>query len=192
MRNKLVVLALILVVGGCTRENWYRAPSPDDAVALVPWFAVMHRGIAIQPYQMPRQPVAGTVPITGVEVPTPPNDPSAANLARMNALKNAADRTSKSIARGQDRFNIYCSACHGTAAQGDGTVPVGTKIKGWVPSLVTPKAIAYSDGYLYSMIRHGRGLMPAYGDKVRGQDRWNVVNYLRVLQQQSQQQGAKR
>jgi mono/diheme cytochrome c family protein len=178
-------------VAGCTRETWYRLPSPDDAVALVPWFAVMHKGIAIQPYQMPRPPVPGTVPITGVEVPTPPNDPSAANLARMNAQRNPMDRTSESIQRGQDRFTIYCSVCHGVSGQGDGTVPVGTKIRGWVPSLVTPKAIAYSDGYLYSMIRHGRGLMPAYGDKVASADRWNVVNYVRVLQQQ-QTAGARR
>ncbi|HEY2824632.1 MAG TPA: cytochrome c [Gemmatimonadales bacterium] len=184
MRNKFAALAALLVVAGCTRENWYRAPSPDDAVALVPWFAVMHRGIAIQAYQMPRQPVPGTVPITGVEVPTPPNDPSAANMARINALKNPADRTSESIERGRNRFTIYCSVCHGPAADGNGTVPVGTKIRGWVPSLLTPKAMAYSDGYLYSMIRHGRGLMPAYGDKVRGIDRWDVVNYLRTLQQQ--------
>ena len=188
MRNRLLALAALVAVSGCTRENWYRAPSPDDAIALVPWFAVMHRGLAIQPYQMPRQPVPGTVPITGVEVPTPPNDPSAANLARINALKNPADRTSESIERGRDRFTIYCSVCHGMAADGNGSVPVGTKIKGWVPSLLTPKAMAYSDGYLYSMIRHGRGLMPAYGDKIRGIDRWDVVNYVRLLQQQ----GAKR
>ena len=78
----------------------------------------------------------------------------------------------------------------GVGGKGDGTVPVGTKINGWVPSLLTPKAMAYSDGYLYSMVRHGRGLMPAYGDKIRGTDRWSVVNYVRVLQQQ--QAGAKR
>ena len=42
------------------------------------------------------------------------------------------------------------------------------------------------DGYLYGMVveasRMGRGLMPRYGDKVRGTDRWDVVNYVRSLQ----------
>lgn len=185
MRSKVSILILALVLAGCSRESWYRAPSPDDLIALVPWFATMHRGIAIQAYQMPREPVPGTVPIEGVELPTPPNDPSPANLARINALRNPADRTSESIERGKDRFNIYCLPCHGSAADGNGPVPVGTKIRGWVPSLLTPKAMAYSDGYIYSMIRHGRGLMPAYGDKVRGIDRWDVVNYVRVLQQQA-------
>ena len=50
-------------------------------------------------------------------------------------------------------------------------------------SLLTDKARAYSDGYLYSIIRYGRGLMPRYGDKVyRHEDRWAVVNYVRQLQ----------
>jgi mono/diheme cytochrome c family protein len=50
-------------------------------------------------------------------------------------------------------------------------------------SLLTDKARAYSDGYLYGMIRYGRGVMPRYGDKVyRHEDRWAIVNYVRKLQ----------
>jgi mono/diheme cytochrome c family protein len=58
---------------------------------------------------------------------------------------------------------------------------VGPKVG--APSLLTDKARAYSDGYLYSMIRYGRGVMPRYGDKVyRHEDRWAIVNYVRKLQ----------
>jgi mono/diheme cytochrome c family protein len=42
--------------------------------------------------------------------------------------------------------------------------------------------MAWSDGYLYSIIRYGRGVMPRYADRVRGQTRWEVVNYVRQLQ----------
>jgi len=50
-------------------------------------------------------------------------------------------------------------------------------------SLLTDKAMAYSDGYLYSIIRYGRGVMPRYGDKIfRFDERWAVVNYVRKLQ----------
>jgi mono/diheme cytochrome c family protein len=56
-------------------------------------------------------------------------------------------------------------------------------VKLGAPSLLTPKARAFSDGYLYSIIRYGRGLMPRYGDKVyRHEDRWAIVNYVRWLQ----------
>ena len=46
-------------------------------------------------------------------------------------------------------------------------------------SLLTPTARAWSDGYLYSMVRYGRGIMPMYGDKiVRRDERWAVVGFL--------------
>ena len=49
--------------------------------------------------------------------------------------------------------------------------------------MLTEKSRAYSDGYLYSIIRYGRGVMPRYGDKVfRTEDRWAIVNYVRKLQ----------
>jgi hypothetical protein len=49
-------------------------------------------------------------------------------------------------------------------------------------SLVVPKVAEYSDGHLYGMIRVGGQNMPAYGHRISHFDRWNVVNYLRVLQ----------
>jgi hypothetical protein len=49
--------------------------------------------------------------------------------------------------------------------------------------LLTGRARGYSDGYLYSIIRYGRGVMPRYGDKVYlPVDRWAIVNHLRKLQ----------
>jgi mono/diheme cytochrome c family protein len=51
------------------------------------------------------------------------------------------------------------------------------------PSLLTESAQGRSDGYLYSIIRYGRGVMPRYGDKVYlREDRWAIVNYVRKLQ----------
>jgi hypothetical protein len=48
---------------------------------------------------------------------------------------------------------------------------------------MTPRAAGFSDGYLYSIIRYGRGIMVPYGDKIfQQEDRWRVVNYLRTLQ----------
>ena len=53
------------------------------------------------------------------------------------------------------------------------------------PSLLTGRARGYSDGYLYSIIRYGRGVMPRYGDKVYApSDRWAIVNHIRKLQAQ--------
>ena len=49
----------------------------------------------------------------------------------------------------------------------------------------------YTDGYLYSIIRYGRGLMPKYGDKLPDQaDRWAIVNHVRGLQAAAPAQAA--
>lgn len=175
MRRSIAAAALCLVAVACSREQWHRFPSPDDAVAAVPWFATMHRGLAIQPHQMPRNPVEGTVPVTGAEVPLLPIPQ---NVVVLNRMRNPIQRTSESFERGRDRFEIYCAVCHGLQGLGDG--PVSQAVV--APSIVTPQARAYSAGFLYAIIRHGRGRMPAYGEKIRGDDRWHVVNYVQLIQ----------
>jgi hypothetical protein len=51
------------------------------------------------------------------------------------------------------------------------------------PPLLTESARGRSDGYLYSILRYGRGIMGKYGDKIpNAHDRWQVVNYVRSLQ----------
>ena len=172
------MLLLLALLPACTREQWHRAPGPDDVVSAVPWFSTMKRGPAIQPYAMPpREPVPGTVPITG-------SDPDLRidrdeDLPVLNRLRNPAARTAESLERGKELFAIYCLPCHGPLGQGDG--PITPKFVP-PPSLTAAQARQYSDGYLNALIRHGRGIMPSYGDKVRGIDRWHLVNYLRLLQ----------
>lgn len=173
----MAVLLLVLATA-CTREQWHRFPSPDDVVAAVPWFAVMRRGIAIQPYKMPRQPVEGTVPITGTEV-VPPAVPQ--NRAALNRLRNPVQRTAASIERGRDRYDIFCGLCHGEAGLGDG--PVAPALANAVRDLTEQRVRDQRDGWMYGVITHGFGaLMPEYGSKLTSEDRWHIVNYVRVLQ----------
>ncbi len=179
--DRWLSLGLVLVAAGCTRAQWQNFPSPDDVIAAVPWFAVMHRGLAIQPYQMPRLPVEGTVPVGGTQV-VPQVLP--ANYAALDAMKNPVQRTAESINRGKEMFTVYCEPCHGATGHSDGPI-VAKFIR--PPDLTAAQARGYSDGYLYAMIANGRGLMPPYGDKVRGNDRWDLVNYLRAVIQAGQQ-----
>lgn len=184
MKIRLTVTAVLAVLfTACTRDAWQRFPGPDDAVALVPWFANMSSDISVKPYKtQPRLPVPGTVPITGVEPAISPVmlAPTPANLADLERLfTNPIPNTAESIERGRDRFDIYCSVCHGESGAGDG--PVATVFPG-VPSIVAARPQGYTDGYLYAIIRQGRGLMPEYGSRIRPEDRWHIVNYLRVLQ----------
>jgi len=180
--RKVVVLAAVLAAGACSAEHWpealRRVPGPDDAVALVPWFSTMHRGLAVQPYKwpVPRPPVPGTIPVEGGEPPLPVIP---ANYHAIDVLVNPVVQTSESLDAGKVKYEVYCLPCHGAAGRGDG--PVNEKLM-VAPSLLTDQARRYTDGYLYTVVRHGRGLMPAYGDRLTPTDRWRVVTYVRLLQ----------
>lgn len=169
MGRPLVVLAL-LAVGACR---------PETVVHSFSWFSSMVHQRSIKPYVMLRPPVEGTVPVTGLE--------PAADLKTVEHLTNPRTRTSESINRGKFLYETYCLVCHGVAGRGDG--PISSAAGGpffGVRTLVTDTVARRSDGYLYGVITSaqdmGRGLMPRYGDKVRGSDRWDLVNYVRTLQ----------
>lgn len=157
-------LALALVAMGCT--------TLDKAVGKVPWFTTMRDQPAIRPFELPRVPPAGSVPVTGRE-------DSLDLLLELKDVVNPVRADSASLARGKLVFDQYCIVCHGPAGHGDGTV-----VAKFVPppDLTADPTKQRSDGYLYAMIRQGRGIMPRYGDKIRGADRWHVVNYVRQLQ----------
>jgi mono/diheme cytochrome c family protein len=95
-------------------------------------------------------------------------------------LANPVPATEASIARGEELFLRFCAPCHGP----DGNGVSGYIIPAGFPPypLMTDRVQGFTDGYIYGMIRAGRGLMPAYGHRISHFDRWNVVNYLRVLQ----------
>lgn len=175
-RSAVAVLALLST--GCL-SDWHKAPvpGPDDVIALVPWFAVMHRGIAIQPYKMPLHPVEGTVPVTGPDVVLTPTE---AHRAALGRLSNPQPTTAASLERGRDRYEIYCGVCHGAGGAGDG--PVAQALGGTVRDLTEPRMRQVSDGWMYSVISNSFGLMPEYKSKLSQEDRWHVVNYVRVLQ----------
>jgi mono/diheme cytochrome c family protein len=152
---------------------------PEDVVHRFGWFSTMVTQRSIKPYAMPRNPVEGTVPVTG---PAP-----VLEVETADRIANARTRTSASINRGKFVYETYCLVCHGEAGHGDG--PISSEAGGpfaGVRSLVTDTVGRRSDGYLYGVIVNaqgmGRGLMPRYGDKIRGTDRWDLVNYVRTLQ----------
>ncbi len=96
----------------------------------------------------------------------------------MSPLPNPVAPDTASLRRGRVYFQINCAPCHGRAGKGDGTA---TKL-GMVPMpLVSDRAKNFADGYIWGMIRNGRGLMPSY-NRIEEMDRWDVVNYVRGLQ----------
>ena len=93
--------------------------------------------------------------------------------------------TASLVERGQERYNIYCTPCHGYAGDGRGIVAVGNGGLGYgfaVPSYHTEALQARPDGYIYDVIANGINTMPSYGHQMLPADRWAVVAYVRALQ----------
>ncbi len=91
------------------------------------------------------------------------------------------------LARGRERYEIFCSPCHGLAGFGDGMVAKradelqeGT----WTPptSFHTDLIRERPDGHIYNTISNGIRNMPAYGSQIEISDRWAIVAYVRALQ----------
>jgi hypothetical protein len=96
----------------------------------------------------------------------------------MSNIANPHQPNARSLDNGRKYYQINCAVCHGVAGMGNGAaVRFGVP----APNLLTSVTKGRTDGYLYGMIRNGRGLMPTY-DRIEDADRWDVVNYVRALQ----------
>jgi hypothetical protein len=84
------------------------------------------------------------------------------------------------LERGQNRYNIYCSPCHGLQGDGDGMVAVrGMKHP---PTYHQDRLRQVPNGYIYDVISNGFGVMLDYSAQIPPRDRWAIVAYVRALQ----------
>ncbi|HUR34945.1 MAG TPA: cytochrome c [Vicinamibacterales bacterium] len=88
--------------------------------------------------------------------------------------------TEQVMARGQERFNIYCSPCHGRTGNGDGMVVR----RGYrrPPAYNDERLRSAPLGHFYDVITNGFGAMPDYQAQIPVNDRWAIVAYVKALQ----------
>jgi mono/diheme cytochrome c family protein len=84
------------------------------------------------------------------------------------------------LERGQERFNIYCSPCHGRTGRGDGMIVQRGFRK--PPSYHDDRLRNAPAGHFFDVMTNGFGAMPRYGPQIEPRDRWAIVTYIRVLQ----------
>jgi mono/diheme cytochrome c family protein len=95
--------------------------------------------------------------------------------------------TAAMMARGQERFNVYCAPCHGYDGNGKGSVSeraIERQYGTWVPpvSLHVDAVRQQAVGQVYNTITHGIRKMPPYGSQIPVHDRWAIVLYVQALQ----------
>lgn len=121
--------------------------------------------------------VAGTVPATGLA-----DDELLYNGTVDGRLATVFPFaiTRQVLERGQERFNIFCSPCHGRVGDGGGMIVQ----RGFrrPPSYHIDRLRKAPVGHFYDVITHGFGSMYDYADRVAPRDRWAIIAYIRALQ----------
>jgi len=90
--------------------------------------------------------------------------------------------TKTDLDRGQERYNIYCSVCHGMTGYGDGIVARRGFNKPSPASYHQERLQNAPVGHFFDVMSNGWGAMPSYAAQVSVEDRWRIAAYIRALQ----------
>ena len=129
-----------------------------------------------------QQPIAGTI-ARGT-----PWEDTEANTGKVPGTTNWVTTipvkvTQELMARGEQRYNINCSPCHGVQGDGKGiTTKFGMAVIADLHDGATRKVPQQSDGEIFNTLSYGKGLMQGYAANIPIQDRWAIVAYVRALQ----------
>ena len=191
-KSLFLLLAGLVVITGCRRDM-------QDQPKMKPYRTTTFFADGLSS----RQPIEGTIPrgflrsdteyFTGKKVkapgatatPAPQQTPG----AQTNTFPDDVDTfpfpiTKDIVVRGHQRFDIFCSACHGLTGNGDGMI-VRRGFR---------RAASFNDdrlrqapvGHFFDAITNGWGAMPAYAPQIPVQDRWAIIAYIRALQTSQQ------
>ena len=100
--------------------------------------------------------------------------------AQATTLPESIKVTKELLVRGKERYDIFCSVCHGITGYGNGmVVQRGYKAP---PSYHIDRLRDAEMGYFYGVIKNGFGIMSGYADQIPVEDRWAIVAYVKTLQ----------
>lgn len=178
MRPRLPLLTLaatLPLLGAC---DWFTEFKHQPRIEAWEPLSQQTEDTIRAPRGQPQQsvPVTGTV-VAGYQVGY---GAFPATLDSLAGIPNPTPPSPASLANGRKYYTINCSVCHGDTGAGNGP----TTQNGYgMPqiSIISATTQGRTDGYIYGMIRNGRGLMPTY-NRIEEMDRWDVVNYVRALQ----------
>lgn len=194
-----LLLALLLLTGACRQDMQdqpkmkpYRGTSffGDGLSARHPVEGTVPRGYLRTDREFFTGKKAGTTtaPASGV-VPAGPQ-PTATSQTGVNAFPDDVDTfpfpiNEQTLNRGRERYNIFCSACHGLTGYGDGIVVR----RGFrqAASFHDDRLRQAPVGHFFDAITNGWGAMPSYATQIPVQDRWAIIAYVRALQLSQQQ-----
>jgi mono/diheme cytochrome c family protein len=134
----------------------------------------------------PQGTVARAKPIVALAGAALPFEDAPVNTGKLTGATNFVELNpmpinAQVLQRGQQRFTIYCTPCHGALGDGNGiTKKIGAMTV--VANLHDKRIVEMPDGELFHVVTNGRNLMGSYASQVIVEDRWAIIAYLRALQ----------
>jgi len=161
LAGTLCAAAYLLVLGGCQQD-----------MAHQPKYRPLAPSTFFEDGRSERPPVENTVE-RGALADDDLNIPKDSNAFPLPV-------TQQLLERGQERYKIFCSPCHGL--QGDGHGMVAIRGMKHPPSFHQDRLRQSPVGYFYDVITHGFGAMYDYSAQIPPRDRWAIIAYVRALQ----------
>lgn len=167
---KKLSLAITLMLAPTFAQAWPWSQDMANQVSIKPQESVDSTKPGMNPFPKRSQPVAGTTVIV--------KDQDAAR-----AMANPVAADDKSVAKGKQLYEIYCTPCHGKSGTGDGLVGEKLIMKPWDLTsgnqMHSWDAKDYPDGHIFGYMSLGGAVMPSYANDLSATERWHVVNYIR-------------
>jgi mono/diheme cytochrome c family protein len=186
-RRAMLALSVGLAVAGAGCRGWTSSrppihvnPNMDHQPKYRPQAesAFFYDGAAM------RTPVEGTV--ARGELREDPAFFEGKDAAGNELLRSPLEATPEVLARGAERYRIYCQPCHDPRGDGKGILA-----QQGLPtaSFHLDRLRTAADGYLFEVMTNGRGLMPAYRWPIPPADRWAIIAHVRELQRERPPEG---
>lgn len=191
----LFLLLGIILVGCTTNENspgleympdMYRSPAIEAYVdyGMDPYHFGEAQYDSLNSRLSARKPAPGTIAYSGnmmaFNMPYPYENTTDGYEAAGTELVSPLKVTKAHIERGQEIYEIMCIHCHGEKGEGNGAISTNGHIKG-IPSY-SGKLVDLSEGKMYHSITYGKGLMGSHASQINQMERWQVIQYVQVLQ----------
>lgn len=182
----VAIVAVVLVMIGCSGQPDINRPftqspiHPQMNMDQQDRFEVNEKNRFFADSSANRMPVEGTVArgYLKTNVALYQGKTSDGSFVAENPLKI----TKELLNRGRNRYEVFCTPCHGGSGDGNGIIMVGKY--GYVPAPTyhDDRLRNVADGELYSAIAYGVRNMPSYASQIPVDDRWAIVAYIRALQ----------
>lgn len=174
IKHSIVILVLVSMVSCSKRERQYQY-MPDMYVS-VPYKTDGSDGI-YEGGVVHTKPVDGT--IARGQVPYEYENTNEGYDAAKAELKSPLETTEENLEKGKQLYAIYCVSCHGKKGDGNGWLVQQDKLGG-VPAY-NDAGRAITEGSIYHVIMHGKGIMGSHSSQLTYKERWQIVQYVEKL-----------